>query len=287
MTSTRIQSIPDDLRSPAVLGDVDRAMQMLRGMGVMPATDRVDVMVVEGAPWSKSRPRFSRAGHAYQPRDDRAQAEALAWRMRGFLAERFPANVAVACIFFRPNRQRIDADNMLKHVLDSATGVAWEDDSQVTAVLGVIELDAERPRTVIAFGEHESTMTRGTASNLTCEGCGVSYPRKSSGPQTRYCSPDCSNRGRGMPGIADEVPCAECGKPFKRRTSSQKYCSAPCRDVAQRGRRKSRSRSLSDCTSCGKRLTHNRGGRCRECWRKDPRGAERDAVTVLVEEVGP
>ena len=197
MTSNKIQPIPDDLRAPAVLGDVDRAMQMLRGMGVMPTTDRVDVMVVEGAPWSKSRPRFSRAGHAYQPRDDRAQAEALASRMRGFLAEKFPANVAVACIFFRPNRQRIDADNMLKHVLDSATGVAWEDDSQVTAVLGVIELDAERPRTVIAFGEHESTMTRGTASNLTCEGCGASYPRKSSGPQTRYCSPECSNHGRG------------------------------------------------------------------------------------------
>ena len=39
MTSNKIQPIPDDLRAPAVLGDVDRAMQMLRGMGVMPTTD--------------------------------------------------------------------------------------------------------------------------------------------------------------------------------------------------------------------------------------------------------
>jgi Holliday junction resolvase RusA-like endonuclease len=117
---------------------------------------------IEGDPWSKSRPRFTTRGTTYQPRDDREAEQLLAWRLKASgKAAFFQGNVMLACRFYRASAQRIDADNLLKHVCDSANGVLWKDDSQVTLIIGEVQHDTVRPRTIMLAGNHESTLRRG------------------------------------------------------------------------------------------------------------------------------
>jgi Holliday junction resolvase RusA-like endonuclease len=146
--------------------------------------------ILLGEPHSKARPRFDKDGHAYKDPADAAAEEATKWRMRQFW-RRGPltGNVALGCIFFRSTRQEIDSDNMLKHVCDAGNGLLWLDDSQITAKYGGIELDTERPRTVLVMAPHVSTMQRGTDYVRDCEGCGQSFTP--SRHTQRCCSRDC------------------------------------------------------------------------------------------------
>lgn len=141
----------------------------------------------------------------------------------------FPApmngNVFVVCIFFRSNRQRIDSDNMMKNLLDSATGVLWVDDCQVTAQLGIIELDPARPRTVLAVGEHQSSMGRIGRRVLTCVGCGERFESVQHKP--KFCSRQCALRSADTQ-LTEPVPCAGCGALFKRSNHTQKFCRREC-----------------------------------------------------------
>ncbi len=164
------------------------------------------------------------------------------------LAERFrrvtpfKSNVAVVCLFYRRHGQRVDVDNLLKQVLDAATDAGvWSDDSQVTAVIGLLEKDRNFPRTVVAFGEHQSTLVRGDAARLACASCGsMFYPAGTRREKARWCSSKCRVT------LAEPVPCPFCKEPFKRRTMGQKYCSVPCRSaeisrlasIARRARRR-------------------------------------------------
>ncbi|MFI8976854.1 RusA family crossover junction endodeoxyribonuclease [Nocardia asteroides] len=117
------------------------------------------VITLPGDPHPKGRPSFGQ-GRAFTRRVD-LDAEAETARL---LAATLPAplegNVAIACLFYRRTRRRVDADNLVKHVCDAANGVLWKDDSQVTAELGVVELDRSNPRTVILLSRHDSTMER-------------------------------------------------------------------------------------------------------------------------------
>lgn len=182
--------------------DRDRALALCSVLS--PESADVRFFVIPGDPSSKSRPRFSRNGHAYTKAQDRAQERVSALHFKRVFKAPKTGNVAVGCIFFRSNRRWIDADNMLKHICDAANGIAYIDDSQVTAVLGVIELDRDNPRTIVMISDHETTMTRGKD---------VEIPRK-------------------------------------RRAAAKPY---------------------SACAQCGKQLSHRRGGRCRECWKQEPR----------------
>lgn len=251
----------------SALLDRDWASELYRLFARGGDDERMFYLVIEGDPWSKSRPRFTRRGGAYQSRDDEAAERALGRKLKAGGAQPFPGNVMLACRFYRANYQRIDADNLLKHVCDSANRILWEDDSQVTLVLGEILYDPARPRTVIVAGNHMSTLLRGVDAQRACEHCGQLYqptPGRKRDEQ-RFCSRQCNYAGRSTT-LADRA-CAQCGEIFHPITKTRTLCSAACRVESLRAKRKVKAIPLSTCSQCGRQLTHRRGGRCRDCWR--------------------
>jgi Holliday junction resolvase RusA-like endonuclease len=139
--------------------DVARAKKLLAAFG----SGLIESVVIPGAPHSKARPRVGPRGGYSDPKDKAAEMR-TGWIMRSGIKQVRTGNVAICCIFYRPNRQRIDADNLLKHICDSGNGVLWTDDSQITAIMGIVEIDASNPRTVLVMGDHLSTLVRGAIS---------------------------------------------------------------------------------------------------------------------------
>jgi Holliday junction resolvase RusA-like endonuclease len=131
---------------------------------VLSALELSDVRLIDipGKPHSKARPRFRHGSRAYaDPKDRDAEKRTAAYlRLAMGGAQPYPSNVGLVAVFFRPSRQVVDADNLLKHLCDSANGILWYDDCQATAKFGVIELDRQTPRTVVAIGRYESSMPR-------------------------------------------------------------------------------------------------------------------------------
>lgn len=227
--------------------------------------DRVDVAVIDGEPISKARARFTSKGKPYTPKVTVAGEMRLAAMLASIPT--YPGNVVVGCIFYRSSRQRIDLDNLLKAVLDASTRAhVWTDDSQVTAILALLEHDHDRPRTIIALAPHVSSMTRGDDALVSCEFCGTRFfPAGQRRDKARWCSRECRAR------LAKPIPCAACGKPFRRRSGNQKYCSNTCRGVGYT-RAKANEREQRVTCSKGHELTPdnvyrmpNGGRRCRAC----------------------
>lgn len=119
--------------------------------------------VIPGKPWAKGRPRHNtRTNKTFTSKADLEAEERTAWALRAGIRYKYRGNVAMACVFYLPSLHRIDYDNMLKHVCDAANHVIYDDDSQVTAGLGVVALDRDNPRTVVILGEHYGcTVPRG------------------------------------------------------------------------------------------------------------------------------
>jgi Holliday junction resolvase RusA-like endonuclease len=227
-----------------------RAMALLQ---TVYSQNQIQCLVVLGEPASKAR-----------------LTEAAATRLRIALARIRPlqGNVAVACLFFRSSSQRIDTDNLLKSVLDCGTRAkAWCDDSQVTALLGIVERDSDNPRTIIALGSHASSMQRGDAALVPCENCGVRfYPY---GARRREAARWCSIECRSV--LLLEVPCPNCQELFKRRNSKSIYCSVACRGEAQAERDRKKRLARTHCSK-GHLLSHENSyalssgrRRCRRC----------------------
>lgn len=251
--------------------DLDRALDIY-AMIASPyenGDESMAYVVIPGPPASKARPRFTRTGRAYSaPGEREAEAHTRSYLER-MVDEPWTGNVALGCVFFRPNYQRIDVDNMLKHVNDAANEVLWRDDSQVTALMGLVEYDAENPRTLVMLAPHRSTLARGSDHSRECLICGKPFSLIGINPKKRTCSKECAVRLRGYVPLNEEVPCAQCGAPFVRQTTAQTMCSSACRSASLAGRNRGRAtdRPFSVCVDCGTQLTHRRGGRCRDCWR--------------------
>jgi len=209
-------------------------------------------LVIDGPPKSKARPRFRRDGRVYASPEQIAAEQALGWRFKASFPEPMAGNLGVGCIFFRPNAQRIDVDNMLKHVMDSANKVIWADDSQVTAQVGIVELDAEHPRTVIVVGRHVSSLDRSEYAVKTrvCPTCGVTFQSKQKNP--KFCSRSCSSLSKGESLMA-EVPCAWCGVMFKRKNAGSRFCSDRCRMESLNNPKT--PRVIPRCVHCGATLS--------------------------------
>jgi len=226
-----------------------------------PDTDRITVLCIQGEPQSKARARRGKNGAWYNASSEEEMA--LSAQLRPLFPEPMKGNVAVGCIFFRSNRQRIDADNMLKMVMDAATGICFFDDDQVTAQLGVIELDRERPRTVIAIGEHKSSMDRSYRDKV-CPVCGASF--QTDQHRAKYCSKACAAKGNKR-GLKATLECQICHKPFTRTHAGQVYCGEACRREAVRVRNDNRRlHQKAFCVDCGKELSRPGYARCRACW---------------------
>ncbi|RPE39814.1 Holliday junction resolvase RusA-like endonuclease [Streptomyces sp. Ag109_O5-1] len=248
--------------------DTERALRLCEALA--PGTGQMKILVIDGEPPSKSRPRFTRNGKPYRTKEDVDAEKRTAWNLRRVFPQPWTGNIALGCVFFRPNKQRIDVDNMLKHVCDSANGIAWVDDSQVTAVYGIAELDIDKPRTVLVFAQHHSTLTRGTDNVRQCEHCGKPFPIVGRTTK-RFCDAACYRKSVGRD-LSEPIPCKQCGKPFRRTTTGQIMCSRECRAESLRGRNRARGIPRSKCADCGKELSHTRGGRCRPCWSATPNG---------------
>jgi Holliday junction resolvase RusA-like endonuclease len=214
--------------------DVDRMLTLLSPL--CSGTDSLFITTIEGPPKSKARPRFGKR-NVYTP--STPDEDAMAWRLKAVMDERHEGNVVVAAIFFRPNFQRIDVDNLLKLILDAGTKAGlWRDDSQVTALLGVLEYDKARPRTVVGIGEHVTTLDR-TRPTGTCPVCQKEFPLDFRGQRQKHCSPECRGKALRKPPIQMELP-----KPLGR----------PRVPVAR-------------CRDCGAEVSRREYIRCRDCWR--------------------
>lgn len=206
--------------------DFDKASELFRFLNSK--SDEMSFLVIPGNPWSKSRPRFARNGSAYQPKDDSEHEQRTGLWMRR-LRTKYTGNVAVGAIFYRGDRQRIDSDNLMKHICDSGNGVLWDDDSQVTAQIGVIEYDPSHPRTVLVVAKHESSMKRGTDWTYTCEECAVEFPMlgKTESQRPKRCPEHRTNSKFGTK--LTVRTCPSCGSEFKASaTREQRYCSVQC-----------------------------------------------------------
>ncbi len=238
--------------------DAEMLIDMVRGLGTL---DNVSVCTIYGEPRSKSRYRQGKHGNSYNPSSGEEQR--IGWELKQRFKSPVSNNVAVMCVFYRSNRQRIDVDNMLKLVMDAATGICFYDDDQVTAQVGILELDAKAPRTIIAIGEHTSTMDRSYRSKI-CETCGKAF--RPSLPDGKFCSRACASRSRGAD-LSESKACPVCGISFRRRTRSQIYCSEQCRK-AQMAKRNSakKKHATAYCIDCGNKLSKPGYVRCRPCW---------------------
>jgi Holliday junction resolvase RusA-like endonuclease len=266
--------VPPDARSrsgtvpasPRVVADADheRVRDLLAPLGMGDPT----IVVIEGEPRSKARPRFTRSGRPYSDKAQVDNERYLANSFRDALNTPFEGNVAVACLFYRSSRHRVDVDNLLKQIGDAATrsGVCWRDDAQVTAILGVLELDRDNPRTVVGLAEHQSSLDRGDQTQLSdCARCGKAFawvPAPSHAPR-RFCSRSCSSRSVGTD-LSALASCLVCGKDFKRKMAGQKLCSKACRLMALSDRP---ARPKGICRICGTTTSRPEYRRCRRCWK--------------------
>lgn len=216
-------------------------------------------VVIPGAPPTKARPRFGR-GRTYMTGQQKSLEEWTRKHLRTAFSQPLEGNIAIGCVFYRPTRQRIDVDNLTKHVFDAANGVCWNDDSQVTAVVSVLELDRENPRTIVVVGDHTSTMNRGALASV-CARCGETfvYSDGSSKVAPKYCSKKCRS-------FLATTSCAECGVEFKRESAAQRFCSKSCGAVS-RQRVERRTRTTPRCVDCGDAVSKPGYARCRSCWR--------------------
>jgi len=249
----------DELKMPEPEIALTRVLKILEAWS--PDARVYETLVIHGQPPSKARPRFAK-GAVYSSRGQR-DAERYTKRTLAAAFERpLLGNVAVVCGFYRSNYQRVDVDNMLKHVMDAANGTVWEDDMQVTAMSGYLELDTEHPRTVIGIASYESSLSRFAIPLRKCERCDAEFQPQFHGSKQRYCGRECAAKGAGLRRRA-KAPCRTCGTVFVREHALQRYCS----DACGAGKNKKLKPLFGEkCTDCG--TSRIKPGRCRRCWKK-------------------
>jgi Holliday junction resolvase RusA-like endonuclease len=145
--------------------DQDRTRARLLAQALAPGVspEGAVVLTIAGEPASKTRPRFSKDGRTYKTAEDEQAEARTGWQLRRAFRQPWTGNLALGAVFFRSTRQRIDVDNLVKHVCDAGNTIAWADDSQITAVYAVAELDPEHPRTLLVVARHVSSLDRAPA----------------------------------------------------------------------------------------------------------------------------
>lgn len=253
------------------MNDIEEAFDRLRGLVGDQDPDQMIGLVHPGAPVSKARARWhQKSRRFYTPGHSAEAQEALAWRFRDLLQSKPPflGPVAIVAIFYRPNFQRIDIDNLMKLVMDAATKAGvWRDDCQVAAQAALMEMDKVNPRTVVALCPYLSTLDR-TPLEFTCQRCGKTYERPAwykakndRQGRSMFCSLACA---RPIPrGVAR---CPRCGEDFQRQTSGQRYCSKKCAAEERWKRRPAdQQRPPAVCEKCGKPVSRREYKQCRAC----------------------
>ena len=124
--------------------------------------------VVPGLPRGKGRPRFSRNGHTYTPKDTILYENLVATSYYGGKLEG-DLSAKIVCYFPIPKsmskkkrefmltervyyNHKPDLDNLAKIILDSLNGIAFDDDRQVVR-LEVSKFYSDRPRAEVWLTE--------------------------------------------------------------------------------------------------------------------------------------
>lgn len=117
-------------------------------------------------PVPKARPRFTRKGFCYTPKDTKIAEENLLAQAVKYAPEKpFDCAVEVHLKFFKPKPKskpkkvkywitKPDLDNFCKTILDSFNKVFWLDDSQVVKIVASKEY-GEPARTEVQIFEYE------------------------------------------------------------------------------------------------------------------------------------
>lgn len=123
-----------------------------------------------GQPVPKARARHGKNGHVFTPATVTKAERDLAWVFQSAVSRRpMVGPVALVTLFFLGDQRRVDGDNLLKLVMDSATKAqVWHDDSQVTAHAVLVDVDCDRPRTVIALAPAMSGLRRMPPKEQRC-----------------------------------------------------------------------------------------------------------------------
>ena len=255
------------------MSDVELAKAKLQALVGRECQD-ITAFVYEGIPASKARARFSyRSGRFYTPTSTESAEQALT-QVFGLYTHgsTLPAGAAILAVFYRPNRQRIDADNMMKLVMDAATKAkVWKDDCYVFAQASCVEMDPKNPRTVIAFCSVESSMDRDPMT--ACISCGKSIksPRQT-------CSPAC--RKKSYESQRQPARCSHCNKIFRRKSAAQKLCSKECKD-GYLGKTFGNKRPAPKCLSCGGRVSRREYVQCTNCAPKGRKVGSKNKVRAI------
>lgn len=95
-------------------------------------------------------------GRKYLTSKGKAIREAIAWEARmQWKGKELGGELAVRAVVYFPDRKRRDIDNILKCLLDSLTGIAWVDDSQIVSLTLERYLDRTNPRLELEVVEIE------------------------------------------------------------------------------------------------------------------------------------
>lgn len=102
--------------------------------------------IVTGKPIGKQRPRFTKAGHCYTPKETKEYEnrikQSYITASNGF---KFENGVQIVVHAYYPKAKsnksdfvniKPDIDNVIKCVLDALNGIAYDDDKQICSVIG-------------------------------------------------------------------------------------------------------------------------------------------------------
>lgn len=253
----------------------------LRAVAALLAPDFTEVAFVDvpGEPPSKRRPRFG-AGRGYADAEQSTAETRTAAYLRQKIRGTLDGSVVLVCRFVRGSYQRIDVDNLLKHVCDSANlARIWRDDSQVKVIVGTLSFAPGQAKTEILVGR-TAAATRPAEAPKTCGHCGKAF--RSFMPNAKHCSVECANKHRGTD-LTQPRTCFTCGIAFRARNGGQRYCGDACRLVGlhKHIRRNTRAnpRPASRCALCGSPVSRPEYRRCRACWKKNA-GRPRTEITL-------
>lgn len=249
--------------------DMDHVTSRLRALiGPDQHPDRLIAFSHPGAPSSKARARMMKAGYMFTPKKTMDAQRDLANHFASLRVGEPPMveNVAIVAIFYRPNLQRIDGDNLMKLVMDAATQAAiWRDDCQVTAHAALVEFDPIAPRTLVALCPYISSLVR-APEMFVCPECEKSFERPGWRKKKRkgrplYCSIPCAQAAK-----LSLVRCPKCSEVFTRVTAGQRYCSTKCADAEHLQRQpEGYQRPWPNCSGCGVRVSRREYTLCAVC----------------------
>ena len=107
-------------------------------------------MRVDRRPKVKARPRHTKKGHVFTPKETLMEEDCVAQAWRDQVGERIEGPVEVSLVYSptctlltvveSPHDARTlrgDLDNYIKLTLDALNKVAWDDDSQVVRIVAV------------------------------------------------------------------------------------------------------------------------------------------------------